>query len=64
MAALLRELPSDGATISKRALRRALGWDDDRFYAACNAAEEAGLLIRGWGPRGAPVIARTITSSP
>ena len=51
--ALLTSVPDDGATISNPALRRAVGWerdeDTDRYYAARDELEDAGLIQISFG---------------
>ncbi len=51
--ALYEAVPVDGSTVTNRALRSALGWtadsEEDRYFAARNAVEDAGLIARWRG---------------
>ncbi len=50
--ALLDCLPPDGATKGNQAVRRQLGWDEDRYFAVRNRLEDEGLVLRGQGRGG------------
>jgi hypothetical protein len=54
--ALYEATPADGSRITNRALRTALGWtadaDDERYFKARNAVEDARLIARNAGHGG------------
>lgn len=62
--ALYEAVPADGDTITNPTLRKKLGWsadDDERYFRARNALEDAGLIVRGRGRGG--VVRRLAVSS-
>ena len=50
--ALLDCLPESGSTRGNLAVRRQLGWEPDRYWAARDSLVDAGLVVRGRGQGG------------
>lgn len=50
--ALYEHVPADGSTKGNGWLRQLLGWDSERYFAARDALEDAGLVLRGRGQGG------------
>lgn len=51
-ALLYAKVPDDGQTIGNLALKAALGWDTDQYYAVRDSLVDAGLIARGRGRGG------------
>lgn len=60
---LLDHLPKDGSRKGNQAVRRELGWDEDRYFAARNRLEDRAYVLRGQG-RGGSVRRNLTPTSP
>lgn len=60
--ALLDCLPEDGATKGNQAVRKQLGWDEDRYFAVRDRLEDEGIVLRGQGCGG--TVRRNLTPVP
>jgi hypothetical protein len=60
--ALLTCLPQDGSPAGSQAVRRRLGWDQERYVSACTLLEERGYVLSGRGWSG--TVRRDLTAVP
>jgi hypothetical protein len=60
--ALLDCLPPDGGTVGSQAVRRQLGWEQERYVSICRRLEDQGYVLSGRGRGG--TICRDLTAVP